>query len=260
GWLALHGGDRIEALRYADEAAAVTALRNDATGQAEEAELRALAGHDPVEQQRLLRDAQARYARIGKRLFVARTLVLQARLAGDRAAAASAESRLRALGVRPEAALAAGPLHEVGAFGTVVPGGVTLDGFRATVRAGLDRFARGETGAGRRLLADAVDGYPVTGAPPSGYLDAMRALAGAAAAEGSPHAALRWYLRVLEHEPYDEDGHLGTVRALAEAGRHGEARLRYRVYADRMREIGHEPAPYPGEPVPVPGPRSVPRP
>ena len=35
------------------------------------------------------------------------------------------------------------------------------------------------------------------------------------------------------------------VSTLASAGRHGEARRRYRLYTERMRQNNREPAPYP---------------
>jgi hypothetical protein len=38
----------------------------------------------------------------------------------------------------------------------------------------------------------------------------------------------------------DRTAHLGLVATLAEAGRHGEARRRYRSYAERMDEIDVE--------------------
>ncbi|MGH7539945.1 MAG: hypothetical protein ACRELC_02995, partial [Gemmatimonadota bacterium] len=55
-----------------------------------------------------------------------------------------------------------------------------------------------------------------------------------------------FYLRLLERDPYDEPAHLGLVRALEAAGRHGEARRCFRVYCSRMDTIGVESAPFPG--------------
>jgi ATP/maltotriose-dependent transcriptional regulator MalT/DNA-binding SARP family transcriptional activator len=77
------------------------------------------------------------------------------------------------------------------------------------------------------------------------YLMVARALARHASAEGDADNAVRLYLRILEQDPFDEDGHLGLVRTLARAGRHGEARRRYRVYTARMAELDLEAAPYP---------------
>jgi DNA-binding SARP family transcriptional activator len=58
--------------------------------------------------------------------------------------------------------------------------------------------------------------------------------------------AVRLYLRVLERDPFDEAAHLSLVTVLASVGRHGEARRRYQVYAERMAELDLEAAPYPG--------------
>jgi DNA-binding SARP family transcriptional activator len=77
------------------------------------------------------------------------------------------------------------------------------------------------------------------------YLEIARTLAVRAAASGDTDGAVRRYLRILEPDPYDEDAHLGLVRALAGGGRHGEARRRYGIYAARMSELGLEPAAYP---------------
>jgi DNA-binding SARP family transcriptional activator len=77
------------------------------------------------------------------------------------------------------------------------------------------------------------------------YLDVARALAEDAAAEGEGDAAARYFMRVLEKDPYDEGAHLGLVAALGRAGRHGEARRFFRAYCVRMEEIGIESAPFP---------------
>jgi len=77
------------------------------------------------------------------------------------------------------------------------------------------------------------------------YVAVVRALAELAAATGDVDATVRYSLRLLERDPYDEPAHLGLVAALEAAGRHGEARRRFRVYAGRMDEIGVEAAPFP---------------
>jgi Tfp pilus assembly protein PilF len=58
-------------------------------------------------------------------------------------------------------------------------------------------------------------------------------------------AAARSFLRVLEHDHYDEHAHLGLVVTLDRAGRHGEARRSYRADVARMREIGVESVAFP---------------
>jgi ATP/maltotriose-dependent transcriptional regulator MalT/DNA-binding SARP family transcriptional activator len=77
------------------------------------------------------------------------------------------------------------------------------------------------------------------------YLQVVRALAGLAARDGDQDLAVSYSLRVLERDAYDELAHLGLVTAFANAGRHGEARRAYGVYAVRMSELGVEAAPFP---------------
>jgi DNA-binding SARP family transcriptional activator len=81
------------------------------------------------------------------------------------------------------------------------------------------------------------------------YIGIARSLAAAAAEAGDADLATRYYLRILERDPYDESAHLGLVDALRAAGRHGEARRRYGFYAAKMEEISVEAAPYPSAPI-----------
>jgi ATP/maltotriose-dependent transcriptional regulator MalT/DNA-binding SARP family transcriptional activator len=87
------------------------------------------------------------------------------------------------------------------------------------------------------------------------YISIARSLAEASASDGDADGATRYYLRILERDPYDEGAHLGLVAALVAAGRHGEARRRYGFYAAKMEEIAVEAAPFPGSS----GPGSTPR-
>ena len=85
-----------------------------------------------------------------------------------------------------------------------------------------------------------------------------RLLADEAAADaGDADSATRYYLRILERDAYDEAAHLGLVGALLAAGRHGEARRRYGIYAAKMDEIAVEAAPYPSAPVEAGPPSST---
>lgn len=77
------------------------------------------------------------------------------------------------------------------------------------------------------------------------YIRLVSALAQHATRDGDLDSAIRWFLRLLERDPYDENAHLRLVSALEEAGRLGEARRRYRLYVDRMEEIAVEAAPFP---------------
>jgi ATP/maltotriose-dependent transcriptional regulator MalT/DNA-binding SARP family transcriptional activator len=77
------------------------------------------------------------------------------------------------------------------------------------------------------------------------YVRVARCLAADAHAAGDHDGAVRFLLRVLERDAYDEEAHLALVLALVDAGRHGEARRAFRVYRGRMDEVGVEPASFP---------------
>jgi DNA-binding SARP family transcriptional activator len=81
------------------------------------------------------------------------------------------------------------------------------------------------------------------------YVATARTLAEDAAAAGEHGTAVNYLLRVLERDDYDEHAHLALVSSLAATGRHGDARRAYRRYAERLAEIGVEPASFPA-PVP----------
>ena len=97
----------------------------------------------------------------------------------------------------------------------------------------LEEDAREEWAAGLREETRSV------------YTEVARALADDAAAAGKPDAATRYYLRVLERDPYDEPAHLRLVGVLERAGRRGEARRAYQAYCARMDALGVESAPFP---------------
>jgi DNA-binding SARP family transcriptional activator len=82
------------------------------------------------------------------------------------------------------------------------------------------------------------------------YIWVARTLADDSAATGDTATAVRCWLRVLEHDPYDEHAHLGLVASQLAAGQQGEARRAYQAYCVRMGEIGVEAAPFPAEPAP----------
>ena len=76
------------------------------------------------------------------------------------------------------------------------------------------------------------------------YLAVVRTLGGACTLAGDVDGAVRAWLRVLEHDPYDEEGALRLIEVLTTAGRHGEAARQHRRYAASMREIGVDPRPW----------------
>jgi DNA-binding SARP family transcriptional activator len=77
------------------------------------------------------------------------------------------------------------------------------------------------------------------------FLSVSRALAELAAGSGDVDAAVRRYLQILDKDPWDAAAHLALVEVLEGAGRHGEARRRYRAYVSRLEEIGIPAAPFP---------------
>ena len=77
------------------------------------------------------------------------------------------------------------------------------------------------------------------------YTAVARTLADDAAAAGDAATAVRCYLRVLEHDAFDEGAHLGLVATRLAAGQQGEARRSYQAYCTRMDDLGVEAAPFP---------------
>lgn len=77
------------------------------------------------------------------------------------------------------------------------------------------------------------------------YRQVAEELARHARGIGDADATVRYLLRSLERDPYDERIHLELVSALSAFGRHGDARRYYRGYCGRMDELGIEAAPFP---------------
>jgi DNA-binding SARP family transcriptional activator len=77
------------------------------------------------------------------------------------------------------------------------------------------------------------------------FVDVCFELAKIAVAEREFGEAIRYVLRILDVDPYDEDAHLGLINSLLAQRRHGEARRAYRHYSAKMVELELEPAPFP---------------
>jgi DNA-binding SARP family transcriptional activator len=137
---------------------------------------------------------------------------------------------------------------------------VDVEAFLSQAAEGLREQRAGHNPEALELLEDAETAYTGDFLEEDVYEDwsmglreearaAYRAVAGAlaelAAQAGKHDDAIRYRLRIVERDPYDEDSQLGLVRAFIGAGRHGEARRAYRSYAGRMEQIGVEPAPLP---------------
>ena len=103
-----------------------------------------------------------------------------------------------------------------------------------------------------RYSGDLLEGEPLAGDPGSlreecraAYLSVLRRLIDTHRQRTATDEALRYGLRLLRVDPYDEATHLVLVGLLADARRHGEALRLYRRYTARMRELGLEPERYP---------------
>jgi DNA-binding SARP family transcriptional activator len=68
------------------------------------------------------------------------------------------------------------------------------------------------------------------------YLEVARTIA-RLSADDDPDLSIRMLLRILDRDPYDEPAHLNLCLALLRSGGHGEARRRFRLYEERMREL-----------------------
>jgi DNA-binding SARP family transcriptional activator len=137
---------------------------------------------------------------------------------------------------------------------------VDVESFLADAAAGLGMLRAGRSEEAREVLAGAETSYTgdfleedpyeewtasLREEARANYIAVARALAGAAAEAGDHDAAVRYFLRILERDAFDEEAHLGLVSTFASAGRHGEARRSYRAYVARMEELDVEPAAYP---------------
>ncbi|RJL34054.1 BTAD domain-containing putative transcriptional regulator [Bailinhaonella thermotolerans] len=113
-----------------------------------------------------------------------------------------------------------------------------LDALLAAAEACTGPFLEGDPG---QEWADAI-AEEVRAA----HMTVLRRLAVRLRDRGDVDGSVRYALRLLEHDPYDEETHLWLVGTLREALRRGEARRRYEIYARLMGEIGVDPAPWPG--------------
>jgi DNA-binding SARP family transcriptional activator len=75
------------------------------------------------------------------------------------------------------------------------------------------------------------------------HIALLRALSVRLRKAGDTDAAVRYTLRLLEQDRYDEQAHLSLVGVLLDAGRLGEARRHYQSYVQRMIEVDVRPSP-----------------
>ena len=69
------------------------------------------------------------------------------------------------------------------------------------------------------------------------YASVLRALGEAALERGDHDAVVRYQLRIIESDAWDERAHLDLVACLQAEGRHGEARRRYERVIARIASI-----------------------
>jgi DNA-binding SARP family transcriptional activator len=137
---------------------------------------------------------------------------------------------------------------------------VDVEDFLAFAASGLSQVRQGRRGKGASALTEAVamysgdfleeDAYedwahPLREEARATYIAVVRTLAELSVEAGHHDAAIGHYLRILGKDAWDEKAHLGLVRSLEAAGRHGEARRSYRAYAARMTELDLPVAPFP---------------
>lgn len=172
GWVALACGDRAAAVAFAREAAEETHRHRLRLLYAGALELQAMASPDPVQEIGLLEEAAAIWVDSGNDVALARNQLAVARLTHDRAKAERARQRLRAAGVRDQAAGAAGLLgslppeeldpariRTLGSFGVVRDGQpVAIGEWRSRKARDLLKVLVGRRGrsAPREYLMDAL--------------------------------------------------------------------------------------------------------
>ena len=137
---------------------------------------------------------------------------------------------------------------------------VDVDGFLTHATAALEAHDSGQPDAVDRLAAAVAkhtgdfleeDPYqdwatPVAEEVRAQYTALLRALVAELRAHGDAEGVVRYALKLLQVDRYDEEAHLMLLRAHRDADHHGESRRRYRIYVQRMTELGVEPVPFPG--------------
>ncbi|MGH3830795.1 MAG: BTAD domain-containing putative transcriptional regulator [Pseudonocardiaceae bacterium] len=77
------------------------------------------------------------------------------------------------------------------------------------------------------------------------HIALLRALTARLREAGDIDAVVRYTLRLLEQDRYDEEAHLTLIGTLRDARRLGQARRYYHIYVRRMKEIDVPPSPLP---------------
>ncbi len=137
---------------------------------------------------------------------------------------------------------------------------VDVEQFLEAATTGLGSLARGDPGSAEQELTAAADLYagdflledlyedwsvPLRDEARTTYVAVLQALAELAESAHAVDAGVRAHVRILEVDPWNEGAHLGLVRVMERAGRHGEARRYFQSYSSRMEEIGVPVEPFP---------------
>jgi DNA-binding SARP family transcriptional activator len=136
---------------------------------------------------------------------------------------------------------------------------VDVENFLRRAIAALDADRASEPDATTRLVAAVAaytgnfledDPYPewavgLTEEVRATHIALLRALSTRLRDTGDTDAVVRYTLRLLEQDRYDEDAYRNLIEVLLDAGRLGEARRHYDSYVRRMEEIGVHPSPMP---------------
>ena len=136
---------------------------------------------------------------------------------------------------------------------------VDVEEFLERAQVALDAYRSGQPDAAEQLTAALAahtgdfledDPYEDWAAPlaeeiRAKYIALLRALIATLRTSGDVDRVIEYGLKLLEQDAYDEETRLDLVAALLDAGRLGEARRHYDIYARRMREIDVEPRPMP---------------
>jgi DNA-binding SARP family transcriptional activator/Tfp pilus assembly protein PilF len=140
---------------------------------------------------------------------------------------------------------------------------VDVETFLGTAQHGLRLAARGDDVPAHAALAEAerlftgevyadepYDDWarPLREEVHATYLHVVRVLVGLARRSGGYDDAVRYLLRILAIDQYDERSHRDLVTVLIDAGRYGEAWRCHARYVEAMRDIGVVAEPVPGLP------------
>ena len=135
---------------------------------------------------------------------------------------------------------------------------IDVEDFLAQANAAFDAYRAGEPDATAQLIAavaahsgDFLENDPyqewataVAEEVRAAHMALLRALTARLRDADATDDAVRYTLRLLEQDRYDEEAYRTLIRVLFDAGRLGEARRHYENYARRMAEIDVRPNPF----------------